>query len=114
MVQSMSLGGGGRSGVAISASSTSASVSAASVSGYGYGAGLGRTPANGNGGTKEAPDVAVISPESQTESYEEQSVEMTERKTLLIRTVKTDDMYESDTQECTITISGAADDTDED
>ncbi|XP_024278468.1 glial fibrillary acidic protein-like [Oncorhynchus tshawytscha] len=111
MVQSMSLGGG-RGGVAISASSTSASVSAASVSGYG--AGLGRAPGIGYGGTKEAPGGAVISPESQTESFEEQSVEMTERKTLLIRTVKTDDMYESDTQECTITISGAADDTDED
>lgn len=82
MVQGMSLGGG-RVGVAISASSTSASVSAASVSGYG--AGLGRAPGNGYGGTKEAPGGAVISPESQTESFEEQSVEMTERKTLLIR-----------------------------
>ncbi|XP_014000125.1 glial fibrillary acidic protein isoform X1 [Salmo salar] len=111
MVQGMSLGGG-RVGVAISASSTSASVSAASVSGYG--AGLGRAPGNGYGGTKEAPGGAVISPESQTESFEEQSVEMTERKTLLIRTVKTDDMYESDTQERTITISRAADVTDED
>lgn len=75
MVQGMSLGGG-RVGVAISASSTSVS---------GYGAGLGRAPGNGYGGTKEAPGGAVISPESQTESFEEQSVEMTERKTLLIR-----------------------------
>ncbi|XP_020497670.1 notochord granular surface isoform X1 [Labrus bergylta] len=45
---------------------------------------------------------------------EEQATEMSERKTLLIRTVKTEeDTYESDTQERTITISGAADDTDE-
>jgi hypothetical protein len=31
-----------------------------------------------------------------------------------LRIVKTEDMYESDKQECTISISGAADDTDED
>ncbi|XP_034556021.1 notochord granular surface isoform X2 [Notolabrus celidotus] len=44
-----------------------------------------------------------------------QATETSERKTLLVRTVKTDeDTYESDTQECTITISGAAADTDED
>ncbi|KPP71785.1 desmin-like [Scleropages formosus] len=50
------------------------------------------------------------------ETYaKEQAVEMTERKTVLIRTVKTeDDTMQSDTQERTITISGAADDTDED
>ncbi|MBN3305758.1 DESM protein, partial [Amia calva] len=45
----------------------------------------------------------------------EQAVEMTERKTVLIRTVKTeDDTLQKDTQERTITISGAADDIDED
>ncbi|KAL4657451.1 desmin-like [Arapaima gigas] len=50
------------------------------------------------------------------ESYsKEQAVETTERKTVLIRTVKTeDDTMQSDTHERTITISGAADDTDED
>ncbi|KAG7220775.1 hypothetical protein INR49_032018 [Caranx melampygus] len=47
-------------------------------------------------------------------SFDKQATEMSERKTVLIRTVKTDeDTYESNTQECTITISGAADDTDE-
>ncbi|KAK0154462.1 Alpha-internexin [Merluccius polli] len=43
-----------------------------------------------------------------------QATETSQRKTLLIRTVKTEqDTYESDSQECTIIISGAADDTDE-
>ncbi|KAM3603193.1 uncharacterized protein V6R79_018082 [Siganus canaliculatus] len=43
-----------------------------------------------------------------------QATELSERKTLLIRTVKTDDnTYESDRQECTIIITGAADDTEE-
>ncbi|PWA27883.1 hypothetical protein CCH79_00000077 [Gambusia affinis] len=43
-----------------------------------------------------------------------QATEKSERKTLLIRTVKTDeDAYVSDTQQCTISISGAAQDTDE-
>uniref|UniRef100_A0A3B5LCT7 Notochord granular surface n=1 Tax=Xiphophorus couchianus TaxID=32473 RepID=A0A3B5LCT7_9TELE len=43
-----------------------------------------------------------------------QATEKSERKTLLIRTVKTDeDAYVSDTQQCTISISGAAEDTDE-
>uniref|UniRef100_A0A8C4RSH7 Notochord granular surface n=1 Tax=Erpetoichthys calabaricus TaxID=27687 RepID=A0A8C4RSH7_ERPCA len=44
----------------------------------------------------------------------EQAVEMTERKTVLIRTVKTEeDKVQRDTQERTIRISGAADDSDE-
>ncbi|XP_030639182.1 notochord granular surface [Chanos chanos] len=44
------------------------------------------------------------------EFSEEQAVEMTERKTVLIRTVKTEeDTIQSDTQERIITISGAAD-----
>ncbi|XP_006626375.2 desmin isoform X1 [Lepisosteus oculatus] len=44
----------------------------------------------------------------------EQAVEVTERKTVLIRTVKTEeDTVLKDTQERTITISGAADETDE-
>ncbi|KAJ4929416.1 hypothetical protein JOQ06_005024 [Pogonophryne albipinna] len=43
-----------------------------------------------------------------------QATETTERKTLLIRSVKTDgDTYESDTQERTFIISGAADETEE-
>ncbi|XP_067284243.1 notochord granular surface [Pseudorasbora parva] len=51
--------------------------------------------------------------ESVEEFNHEQAVEMTERKTVLIRTVKTDeDTIQSDTQERTITISGAADEND--
>ncbi|XP_062406295.1 uncharacterized protein LOC134097437 [Sardina pilchardus] len=52
-----------------------------------------------------------MSSSSKTEFSEEQAVEMTERKTLLIRTVKTDeDEILSDTQERTTIICGAADD----
>ncbi|XP_050963075.1 notochord granular surface isoform X2 [Labeo rohita] len=51
--------------------------------------------------------------ESVEEFTHEQAVEMTERKTVLIRTVRTDeDTFQRDTQERTITISGAADETD--
>uniref|UniRef100_A0A673GZZ9 Glial fibrillary acidic protein-like n=1 Tax=Sinocyclocheilus rhinocerous TaxID=307959 RepID=A0A673GZZ9_9TELE len=51
--------------------------------------------------------------ESVEEFTHEQAVEMTERKTVLIRTVKTDDdVFQRDTQERTITISGAADEND--
>ncbi|KAG7454103.1 glial fibrillary acidic protein-like [Solea senegalensis] len=59
--------------------------------------------------------VELASSDTQTDgSLGEQPTEMSERKTLLIRTVKTDeDTFESNTQERTITISGAADDTDE-
>ncbi|KAM9703712.1 notochord granular surface isoform 1-T1 [Menidia menidia] len=47
-------------------------------------------------------------------NLEQQACEMCERKTVLIRTVKTDeDTYVSNTQQCTITISGAAEDTEE-
>ncbi|XP_038126165.1 LOW QUALITY PROTEIN: vimentin [Cyprinodon tularosa] len=50
-----------------------------------------------------------------TESYVEQAVELTERRTVLIRTVKKDDdVLEMDHQEQTYTISGAADDCDVD
>ncbi|XP_032413509.1 keratin, type II cytoskeletal 8 [Xiphophorus hellerii] len=48
-----------------------------------------------------------------TESYVEQAVELTERRTVLIRTVKKeDDVLEMDHQEQTYTITGAADDSD--
>lgn len=59
--------------------------------------------------------VETASSDTQTDlGAEEQATETSERKTVLIRTVKTDeDTYESNTQERTITISGAADDTDE-
>ncbi|XP_072218694.1 notochord granular surface [Leuresthes tenuis] len=46
---------------------------------------------------------------------QQQASETSERKTVLIRTVKTDDdTYVSNTQECTITISGASEETDQD
>ncbi|XP_043974080.1 keratin, type II cytoskeletal 8 [Gambusia affinis] len=48
-----------------------------------------------------------------TESYVEQAVELTERRTVLIRTVKKeDDVLEMDHQEQTYTITGAANDSD--
>ncbi|KAM3614496.1 uncharacterized protein V6R79_015443 [Siganus canaliculatus] len=47
------------------------------------------------------------------DAYAGQAVELTERRTVLIRTVKNeDDVLETDHQEQTYTISGAADDTD--
>ncbi|KAG8011223.1 Vimentin [Nibea albiflora] len=65
------------------------------------------------GPSAERPKVEVASSDTQTD-LEDQATEMSERKTVLIRTVKTDeDTYESDTQERTIIISGAADDTEE-
>ncbi|XP_020490536.1 desmin isoform X1 [Labrus bergylta] len=49
------------------------------------------------------------------EAYPEQAVELTERRTVLIRTVKNeDDVLEMDHQEQTYTITGAADDSDDD
>ncbi|XP_026174809.1 notochord granular surface [Mastacembelus armatus] len=57
----------------------------------------------------------VVSSDTHADSVSEaQATEVSERKTVLVRTVKTDeDTYESNTQERMITISGAADDTDE-
>ncbi|XP_069558175.1 vimentin [Brachyistius frenatus] len=49
-----------------------------------------------------------------TDAFAEQAVELTERRTVLIRTVKNeDDVLEMDHQEQTYTITGAADDSDE-
>ncbi|XP_007566893.2 keratin, type II cytoskeletal 8 [Poecilia formosa] len=51
--------------------------------------------------------------DSNTKSYVEQAVELTERRTVLIRTVKKeDDVLEMDHQEQKYTITGAADDSD--
>uniref|UniRef100_UPI003AAFA16B notochord granular surface n=1 Tax=Centroberyx gerrardi TaxID=166262 RepID=UPI003AAFA16B len=121
MVHSMSLLGGRSiaSSASISAASASASVSVSAPVGPAppEAAAPGGAPSTG---AEKAPGangglVEVASSESQTDgSTDEQATEMSERKTLLIRTVKTDeDTYESNTQERTITISGAADDTDE-
>ncbi|CAL8316655.1 unnamed protein product [Merluccius merluccius] len=65
------------------------------------------------GGGGGAGGVAITSCSSPG-GMSSQATETSQRKTLLIRTVKTEqDTYESDSQECTIIISGAADDTDE-
>ncbi|XP_068564955.1 notochord granular surface [Cebidichthys violaceus] len=63
---------------------------------------------------EKAPAAARVEAASSDGHLAEQATERSERKTVLIRTVKTDEeTYERDTQERTITISGAADDTDE-
>ncbi|XP_050932134.1 glial fibrillary acidic protein [Lates calcarifer] len=52
--------------------------------------------------------------DSNIEAYAEQAVELTERRTVLIRTVKNEgDVLEMDHQEQTYTITGAADDSDD-
>ncbi|CAL8287088.1 unnamed protein product [Merluccius merluccius] len=67
------------------------------------GVGLG----TGTGFVSEGYDPAV-------DAYTEQAVELTERRTVLIRTVKNKDEVETDHQEQTYIISGAADDSDDD
>ncbi|XP_070823245.1 desmin [Chaetodon trifascialis] len=53
--------------------------------------------------------------DASNDAYTEQAVELTERRTVLIRTVKNeDDVLEMDHQEQTYTITGAADDSDDD
>ncbi|XP_035528776.1 desmin [Morone saxatilis] len=53
--------------------------------------------------------------DANSDAYAGQAVELTERRTVLIRTVKNeDDVLETDHQEQTYTITGAADDSDED
>ncbi|KAA0703456.1 Desmin [Triplophysa tibetana] len=72
--------------------------------GRGLGDGVGRGLVNGITGGIGDPGTSI-------DYTQEQAVEMTERKTLLIRTVKTeDDTFESNTQEKSYSISGAADD----
>ncbi|XP_047243069.1 notochord granular surface isoform X2 [Girardinichthys multiradiatus] len=62
----------------------------------------------------ETASAAVSTGNPTDANVQQQATEESERKTLLIRTIKTDeDTYVSDTQKCTITISGAAEDTDE-
>ncbi|KAM6954001.1 notochord granular surface [Aplochiton taeniatus] len=108
MVQSLSLiGGGGRGGAITGMSASTATSSSALVNSVGLRLGAAKAATE---------DEEGISSEHQADSSTEGlPEEMTERKTVLIRTVKTEeDTYERDTQEHTFTISGAADDTDED
>ncbi|XP_034554288.1 desmin [Notolabrus celidotus] len=90
--------GGGDEGVALSG-----------VGGTGkIGGGMGDTRGSGMGYGSNGFD-------GNNEAYAEQAVELTERRTVLIRTVKNeDDVLEMDHQEQTYTITGAASDSDED
>ncbi|XP_074471738.1 notochord granular surface [Sebastes fasciatus] len=116
MVQNLCITGG--SHLTSSVSMRAASASASSVSDSSATSKPGGNPSGTSSSGAEkaagAPRVEVSSSDTQTDgNLEEQATETSERKTVLIRTVKTDeDTYESDTQERTITISGAADDTD--
>ncbi|XP_042597232.1 glial fibrillary acidic protein-like [Cyprinus carpio] len=85
----------------------------------GLGGGIGSGPSKGvgggngggiGGGLVNGITGGVGSPGATVDYTQEQAVEMTERKTVLIRTVKTeDDTLESNTQEKSYSISGAAD-----
>ncbi|KAK2902848.1 hypothetical protein Q8A67_007561 [Cirrhinus molitorella] len=83
--------------------------------GGGLGGGIGKGLGGGNGGSIRGGLVNGITggaggPGATVDYAQEQAVEMTERKTVLIRTVKTeDDTLESNTQEKSYSISGAAD-----
>ncbi|KAM9338978.1 LOW QUALITY PROTEIN: notochord granular surface [Symphorus nematophorus] len=117
MVQNLSLMGGRQltSSVSMHAASASASASASTSASAATSKLNGASSDSTGGGTEKALGAGAVREEmasSDTQTDQEgQATEMTERKTLLIRTVKTDeDTYESDTQERTITISGAADD----
>ncbi|XP_074510794.1 uncharacterized protein LOC141779699 [Sebastes fasciatus] len=83
-------------------------VALSGVGGMGrIGGGMGVTSGTGMGYGSDGYDVI-------NEPYAEQAVELTERRTVLIRTVKNeDDVLEMDHQEQTYIISGAADDSDE-
>ncbi|XP_060759572.1 notochord granular surface [Neoarius graeffei] len=95
-VQGMSLLSISTSGVRVSGALAEVTAGAAAVS------------------SKPPPPSSNSQQETTEEFSQEQAVEVTERKTVLIRTVKTDeDSIQRDTQERTITISGAADDTEE-
>ncbi|XP_050986543.1 glial fibrillary acidic protein [Labeo rohita] len=79
--------------------------------GGGIGKGVGDGSAGGiGGGLVNGITGGVGGPGATADYTQEQAVEMTERKTVLIRTVKTeDDTLESSTQEKSYSISGAAD-----
>ncbi|ROJ29272.1 Desmin [Anabarilius grahami] len=105
------LGGGIGGGVAGGLGGRPATGLGGAVGG-GLGGGFGGGPATGNGGgIVNGITGGVGGPGTIVDYTQEQAVEMTERKTVLIRTVKTeDDTLESNTQEKSYSISGAADD----
>ncbi|KAK5853090.1 hypothetical protein PBY51_006909 [Eleginops maclovinus] len=94
---------------------TSASVSESSAATSKLDGNPSGTSSTGGEKAPGAGQVEMASSDTLTnDTIEEQATETTERKTVLIRTLKTDgDTYESDTQERTFIISGAADMTEE-
>ncbi|KAI9522556.1 hypothetical protein NQZ68_034908 [Dissostichus eleginoides] len=115
MVPKLSLTGGHHLTCGVSMNATSASVSDSSAA-------TSKLDGNPDGmsstGGEKAPGAGrgeTASSDALTNGTEGgQATETTERKTLLIRSIKTDgDTYESDTQERTFIISGAADETEE-
>uniref|UniRef100_UPI0037E83554 glial fibrillary acidic protein n=1 Tax=Semicossyphus pulcher TaxID=241346 RepID=UPI0037E83554 len=81
--------------------------------GVGTVAGGGTAGSGGMGGTGVGGGMGKTGGGLRDTTYPEQAVELTERRTVLIRTVKNeDDVLEMDHQEQTYTITGAADDSD--
>ncbi|KAG7275624.1 hypothetical protein CRUP_021951 [Coryphaenoides rupestris] len=110
MVQVMSLttGGGGGGGGAIASTSTCSTTTRPSG-----GAPLPHS-SDAHGGKSSTSPTTAAGGGTNGLGSEGQATETSQRKTLLIRTVRTEEeTYESDSQQCTIIISGAADDTDE-
>uniref|UniRef100_I3IW17 Notochord granular surface n=1 Tax=Oreochromis niloticus TaxID=8128 RepID=I3IW17_ORENI len=106
MVQNLSLTGG----LQLPSNDSKCTLSAPSKAGRS----LSDTSGNSTERAAGAGRIAAASDTQADGNLEKQATVMSERKTVLIRTIKTDeDFYESDTQERTIIISGAADDTDE-
>ncbi|XP_024241088.2 glial fibrillary acidic protein-like [Oncorhynchus tshawytscha] len=116
------VGAGGMGARGLGAGSTGAGGMGGGMDGGGIGAigngakgmGAGAMGPGGNGGGmgNGAGDYGYGA--SMEYSHEDQAVEMTERRTVLIRTVKSEDeTLESDTTEQTYIISGAADDSDD-
>ncbi|KAM6986210.1 desmin-like [Aplochiton taeniatus] len=81
--------------------------------GRGDGNGGGSNGAEAGNGVSNSTDRFGQGNDTTTDSYcDGQAIEVTERKTVLVRTVKTEeDILESDILEQTVTINGAADDT---
>uniref|UniRef100_A0A3B4EG52 IF rod domain-containing protein n=2 Tax=Pygocentrus nattereri TaxID=42514 RepID=A0A3B4EG52_PYGNA len=109
-------------GLSLMSSSTFVSTGLVSASGVGLSGALGGVTNGAAGGAVSGTATALSKVASSStgrqgtmeEFTHEQAVEVTERKTVLIRTVKTEENnVQSDTQERTITISGAADETEE-
>ncbi|XP_035601232.1 glial fibrillary acidic protein-like isoform X1 [Oncorhynchus keta] len=116
------VGAGGVGARGLGAGSTGAGGMGGGMDGGGIGAigngakgmGAGAMGPGGNGGGMGNGAGEYGYGASMEYSHEDQAVEMTERRTVLIRTVKSEDeTLESDTTEQTYIISGAADDSDE-